>query len=81
MDVPMLEEHEADYVLGGGRNQEQVLRRYLEVTGFEETNANAVWHHVAGQYGAPCSSCGNPLRTPRARMCAACGAGWLARIR
>jgi hypothetical protein len=74
MDIPMLEEHEAAYVLERGEDRDCVLRRYFEVTSFEETNANAVWHHVANQYGAPCSSCGKPLRTSRARMCAACGA-------
>jgi hypothetical protein len=79
MEIPMLEEHEAAYVLERGPDQEfgpnrdRILRRYLELTGFEEPNSNAVWHHVAGQYGAACSSCGKPLRTPRARMCAACG--------
>jgi hypothetical protein len=80
MEIPMLEEHEAAYVLERRPDQERwpdqdrILRRYFELTGFEETNANAGWHHVASQYGAPCSSCGKPLRTPRARMCAACGA-------
>ncbi len=74
MQIPMLENHEAAYVLGRGDDRDGILRRYFELTGFEETNSNAVWHHVASQYGAPCGSCGKPLRTPRARMCAACGA-------
>lgn len=77
MEIPMLEKHEAAYVLENGEDGydgDRILRRYLELTGFEETNPNAVWHHVASHYGAPCSSCGKPLRTPRARMCAACGA-------
>ena len=67
----MLENDEAAYVLEGGQDKNRILSRYFELTGFEETNANAVWHHVADQYGAPCSSCRKPLRTP---MCAACGA-------
>ncbi|MDX6458396.1 MAG: hypothetical protein QOE55_2093 [Acidobacteriaceae bacterium] len=80
IEVPMLEQEEAAYVLElgpdpeRGPDQDRILRRYFEVTGFEETNANAIWHHVVSQHGAPCSSCGKPLRTPRARMCAACGA-------
>jgi len=48
---------------------------YEMFTGTEETNPNAVWHHVASQYGPPCPECGKPLRTPRARLCAACGWG------
>jgi hypothetical protein len=30
--------------------------------------------HRLADYGPPCKSCGLPLRTPRAKMCAACGA-------
>jgi hypothetical protein len=80
MEMPMLEEHEATYVLKGGHDPDRILQRYRELTGFEETNANAIWHHVVGLYGAPCFSCGKPPRTPCARMCAACGAEVAARI-
>ena len=51
-----------------------MLERYRELTGFEETNPNAVLHHRVALYGPPCRTCGKPLRTPRARFCAACGA-------
>jgi hypothetical protein len=74
MEMPMLEEHEAAYVLEGRHDPDRILRRYRELTGFEETNPNAVWHHVTSLYGPPCASCGKPLRTPQARLCAACGA-------
>jgi len=50
-----------------------VLREYERITGFHETNINALYHHVVSLYGPPCSKCGKPLRTPRARFCAACG--------
>jgi len=49
------------------------LNRYFEITGFRETNVNAIWHHRLSLYGPPCSVCGKPLRTPRAKLCAACG--------
>ncbi|WP_210265495.1 zinc-ribbon domain-containing protein [Bradyrhizobium aeschynomenes] len=49
------------------------LQRYRELTGFEETNALAIWHHRRSDFGPPCTSCGKPLRTPRAKLCAACG--------
>jgi hypothetical protein len=75
MEIPMLEEHEATDVLQNAHDQNRILWRYFEVTGFEETNANAIWHHVTGLYGAPCSSCGKPLRTSRARMCSVRGSG------
>jgi hypothetical protein len=40
------------------------LERYHEITGFQETNVNALWHHRISQFGPPCSSCGGPVRTP-----------------
>ncbi len=52
------------------------LQRYFEITGFRETNVNALWHHRLAMFGPPCSVCGKPLRTARAKMCAACGASF-----
>lgn len=52
-----------------------LLEMYRLLTGFEETNPNAVFHHEVAQYGPPCPQCRKPLRTPQARFCAACGLG------
>ena len=52
----------------------RLLDEYNRITGFSETNPNAVWHHRIALYGPACHSCGKPLRTPIARFCAACGA-------
>lgn len=52
----------------------EALYRYREITGFVETNVNALWHHRLSLFGPPCSSCGKPLRTPKAKHCAECGA-------
>ena len=46
---------------------------YFELTGMNETNANAIMHHRISLYGPTCENCGKPLRTPRASFCAACG--------
>lgn len=51
----------------------RALAFYRELTGFDETNVNALHHHRISLYGPPCAACGKPLRTPRARLCAACG--------
>jgi hypothetical protein len=48
---------------------------YEMFTGVAGTNPNAVAHHRVSIYGPPCPECGKPLRTPRARCCAACGWG------
>jgi hypothetical protein len=49
-----------------------VLCEYQRITGFRETNPNAIYHHVLSMYGPPCAKCGKPLRTPRAKVCGAC---------
>ena len=48
--------------------------KYRELTGYEETNVNAIWHHRLSDFGPPCSKCGELLRTPKASSCTACGA-------
>ncbi len=50
-----------------------VREKYTELTGFEETNHNAIMHHRISIYGELCKNCGKPLRTPQAAFCAACG--------
>lgn len=56
------------------------MEKYFELSGFAETNINALWHHHASLYGPPCTSCGRPLRTPRASFCASCGAQRVERV-
>ena len=51
----------------------EALRLYQDMTGFPETNPDALWHHRLSLYGPPCKACGKPLRTPQATLCAACG--------
>ena len=49
------------------------LAFHASLTGVAETNVNAIQHHRLSLYGPLCPSCGKPLRTPRANVCAACG--------
>lgn len=51
----------------------EVLAEYFRITGFQETNPNALWHHRLSLFGPPCVACGKPLRTPNASFCAECG--------
>jgi hypothetical protein len=50
-----------------------LLNYYRELTGFAETEGNAIMHHQISQYGPPCENCGKPYRTPQSSFCAACG--------
>ena len=51
----------------------QALAVYREITGFAETNPNALYHHRISDHGPECKACGKPLRSPKAKLCAACG--------
>lgn len=51
----------------------EILARYKAMTGFEETNVYALYHHRVELYGPPCV-CGKPLRTAVAQRCVECGA-------
>jgi hypothetical protein len=45
------------------------LSAYEQITGFHETNANAVMHHRLSMFGQPCPKCGKPFRTSKASGC------------
>lgn len=86
-EMPMLDEAEFDLVAATWSQCAQVFPRkaplremfdpaldeYEKLTGYRETNPNALWHHRIALYGPPCSRCGKPLRSPKAAFCAACG--------
>jgi len=46
---------------------------YASLCGEAPVDPEALWHHRLSDYGPPCTHCGKPLRTPRAKLCAACG--------
>jgi hypothetical protein len=81
-EVPMLDDDEYRQVMsfrhvveGGGSLQAKfapLLAEYERITGFKETNPNAVFHHRFSDYGPPCQHCGKPLRTSQARLCGSC---------
>ena len=82
MEIPMLDEAEGAVVrellrAGFGTlpyDGSAALAEYYRITGFRETNPAALWHHQLALYGPPCEACGKPLRTPQAKLCAACWA-------
>ena len=49
------------------------LLKYREMTGYEESNVNALWHHRLSAHGPRCRYCGKLLRTQVARRCVECG--------
>jgi hypothetical protein len=51
-----------------------MLEAYRRLTGQEYSGRPEVlMHHRISKYGLPCTKCGKPLRTPKAKLCAACG--------
>lgn len=46
---------------------------YSKLTGVDVISPDALWRHRLSLYGPPCVACGKPLRTPQAKLCAACG--------
>jgi hypothetical protein len=53
--------------------EKPALAKYRELTGFNETSVNALWHHRLSKHGPPCRRCGRLLRTAIARRCVECG--------
>jgi hypothetical protein len=82
IEVPMLDETElpkarelysAAFKNAHSSRFQPLLDYYNEITGFDETNADAIMHHFVTLYGPPCEACSKPYRTPLATFCAACG--------
>jgi hypothetical protein len=46
---------------------------WAKITGERTLSTHALFHHRIASYGPPCPACGKPLRTVKARSCAACG--------
>jgi len=51
----------------------ELLDYYNDLTGFGETEPNAIMHHSLEQIGSDCENCGKPYRTQKAKLCGACG--------
>lgn len=51
----------------------ELLDYYNGLTGFGETEPNAIMHHAIELIGPDCENCGKPYRTPEAKICVLCG--------
>lgn len=85
MEIPMLDKEEfaiaselysKGFKIVKANRQEkfkELLEYYNDLTGFGETEPNAIMHHSLEQIGSDCENCGKPYRTPKAKLCASCG--------
>jgi hypothetical protein len=49
------------------------ILKYKEMTGITLTDVQQLNFLCLADYGALCSNCGKPFRSPRAHLCAECG--------
>lgn len=54
-------------------HRDDALGSFHRITSLEAVVPSAIRHHHLALHGPPCGACGEPLRTPRASLCAACG--------
>jgi predicted amidophosphoribosyltransferase len=89
IDVPMLDKYESQIAselyseafqefkklkkIPFKENFTKLLDYYNTLTGFGETEPNAIMHHFIDLYGPDCENCGKPYRTYKASFCAGCG--------
>ena len=83
MEIPMLDKDEfaiASELYSKGFKKadrqerfKELLEYYNDLTGFGETEPNAIMHHSLEQIGPDCENCGKPYRTPKAKLCASYG--------
>lgn len=55
------------------KHYQAVSSWYEQRTGIAGCHYKMILHHRISKYGPPCHKCGKPLRTPKAKLCAACG--------
>jgi hypothetical protein len=75
--MPMLDDDEWESIapLLSLKTQKEACERYHQLTGYSETNINAIAHHCNQRFGPDCKRCGKPYRTPEAKYCVECGDG------
>ncbi len=78
MDIPMVDDAEWSQVWAAYQSvqpdgRQAALNEYERLTGFRETNVNALFHHRISAHGPPCPRCGKVLRTTVAYKCFECG--------
>ena len=84
MEIPMLDKEEFAIasklysngfkIINADRKErfKELLKYYNNLTGFRETEPNAIMHHSLDQIGPDCENCGKPYRTPKAKLCLNC---------
>ena len=66
-------ERGCDLATARGMAAQEPCDLYFEMTGYRETNFDALWHHRLADFGPECPRCGHLFRTREATFCANCG--------
>jgi len=66
--------HECDLRTARLSCRPEAMEKFEQLTGRPGVNFDVIFHHRLRDWGSECTKCGHLLRSPKAKLCANCGA-------